>query len=219
RGWALHQLGLYDSAIVDYNKAIQLDSEFAYAYNNRGHYLIQLGLYDSANLDFNKAIQLDPKYAMAYNNRSYIFYTRGLYDSAILDYNVAIQLDPEFAMAYTNRGYAYFNNGDYSAAYKDKLRAIELDSTDIYAQVSLGEVLGRMGKEEKALAQFSWIIRRWPERPNGYWARGEYYHYTKQWDLAISDLEKVFELNPNGYSNSETLLQEAREKLAEQQSY
>ena len=70
RGIAYVELGQYQMAIEDYNKAIRLKPGIMLqAYNNRGNVYTKLGQYQMAIEDFNKAIRLKPDYAYAYNNR------------------------------------------------------------------------------------------------------------------------------------------------------
>jgi tetratricopeptide (TPR) repeat protein len=60
---------IYERAIEDYNKTIELDPNYAEAYNNRGNAYSGLKEYERAIEDYNKTIELDPNYAKAYTNR------------------------------------------------------------------------------------------------------------------------------------------------------
>ena len=60
-------LGDYESAIVDFDAAIRLNSDYAEVYNNRGNVRVCQGDYESAIVDFDAAIRLNPDYAQAYN--------------------------------------------------------------------------------------------------------------------------------------------------------
>ena len=59
----------YEAAVRDFSKAIELNPEYATAYNNRGFAYMKLSKYNEAIIDFDKAIELNSKYATAYNNR------------------------------------------------------------------------------------------------------------------------------------------------------
>jgi tetratricopeptide (TPR) repeat protein len=65
----LSDKGEVDRAIQDYNKAIDLNSEDATAYNNRGSACAHKGDLDAAIQDYSKAIDLNPEDAAAYYNR------------------------------------------------------------------------------------------------------------------------------------------------------
>lgn len=59
----------YNGSIVDYSKAIEVDSNFSLAYYNRGISKYNLQNYNEAILDYDKAIELNPNYSDAYTNR------------------------------------------------------------------------------------------------------------------------------------------------------
>jgi len=61
--------GLYDESISGYNKAIEINPQYADAYNNRGVTFSLKGDYDRAIADYNKALEINPQYADAYHNR------------------------------------------------------------------------------------------------------------------------------------------------------
>ena len=63
-----YQIAEYIEAIEDYSKAIEVNSQYTYAYNNRGVTKEILKDYMGAIADYNKAIELDPKCTTAYNN-------------------------------------------------------------------------------------------------------------------------------------------------------
>ena len=63
-------LSLYEEAIPNFTKAIQLYSDYALAYFNRGVSYSNLGEYQNAIDDYTKAIKLDPDDALAYSNRA-----------------------------------------------------------------------------------------------------------------------------------------------------
>ena len=69
RGITKIELGDYSGAIADFDKAIELDSNYAGAYINRGTAKSELQDLIGAITDYNKAIELDPNFAIAYINR------------------------------------------------------------------------------------------------------------------------------------------------------
>ena len=148
----------YDLALVDYDKAIELDPEYATAYNNRGIAYRHLGEYEKALADYGKAIELDPEYAYAYNNRGNTYGDLGEHEKALADYSKAIELDPEFARAYNNRGNTYEDLGEYEQAIADYSKAIELDPGGAAAYNNRGNAYRHLGEYEKAIADYGKAI-------------------------------------------------------------
>ena len=89
-----YERGECDLAISDYSRAIELDPNFAEAYNNRAYtYMVQHN-YAAALPDLDKAIELRPGYVNALMNRGdiYNYYYHINYDRAIADYDRALKL-------------------------------------------------------------------------------------------------------------------------------
>ena len=126
QGFDAFQAKEYQNAIIYYNKAIQLNPDFAATYNNRGVAKKNLQDYTGAITDYNKAIQLNPEDAKAYLNRGVAKNDLQDYTGAITDYNKAIQLNPEDAEAYYNRGNVNIYFKDYTKAITDFNKAIQL---------------------------------------------------------------------------------------------
>ena len=106
RGNTKSELGLYHTAISDYDKAIRLDPDSALAYISRGRAKYSLKQYFAAIFDYDTALLLKPDFADAYNNRGLAKYNLKQYFAAISDYDTAIRLNPDFADAYCARGLA-----------------------------------------------------------------------------------------------------------------
>ncbi|MFK7906533.1 MAG: caspase family protein [Chitinophagales bacterium] len=87
RGESNQILGANNKALEDYNKAIEVNPNYAMAYQNRGmlrqSYLFD---YEGALKDYNMAIRLDAKFELAYFNRASLKYSMGDSDGALKDY-------------------------------------------------------------------------------------------------------------------------------------
>ncbi|MEI0476554.1 tetratricopeptide repeat protein [Brachyspira pulli] len=59
RGIIKYDMGLFEDAIKDYDRAIELDNNYFEAYCNRANAKYSLGLYKEALKDYKKALELD----------------------------------------------------------------------------------------------------------------------------------------------------------------
>ena len=124
-GYAKYRLDQYQAAIVDYDAAINLQSDFAPAYYFRGTVKRSLGQYKEAIEDYDIAIDLKNDFAFAYYFRGTIRGDLGEHFIAIQDYNKAIDAKPDFAFAYLRRGIANYLLDRNWAAKKDWETALE----------------------------------------------------------------------------------------------
>ncbi|MGA2777296.1 MAG: tetratricopeptide repeat protein [Steroidobacteraceae bacterium] len=93
-GLAFMELGKPDAAIISYEQAIALDSEYAEAYYARGIALEVLRRPDAALASYDRAIAIKANHADAHVNRGNTL--RGLrrFEEAIASYDAAIALNP-----------------------------------------------------------------------------------------------------------------------------
>lgn len=92
-----YDIGNCRQAVVQYSKAIQLDPDFAQAYNNRAYTNMRMRNYKDALPDLDKAISIKPDYVSALMNRGdiYNYYYAIDRKKAIEDYKRVISLGKE----------------------------------------------------------------------------------------------------------------------------
>jgi len=141
--------------ITLYTKAIELNPQYALAYNNRGYVHYTQKDFAQALQDLNQAIALNPNYAMAYNNRGKVYDKLKEYQRAWEDYDRAIRLKPDFTAAYVNRGNVYFMRQDYDLALMDYDRAIALKPDYAAAYHSRATIYHQQGDIEQARTNYT----------------------------------------------------------------
>jgi len=127
RGLAYENEGLYDKAIADYTKVIQLKAGNADAYNNRANAYAYKGAYTKALADYAKALQLKPGFAASYNGRAWTYHLMGNDAKALADANKSISLVASDANAYETRGEIYEKLGQREKAIADYRKSVALD--------------------------------------------------------------------------------------------
>jgi tetratricopeptide (TPR) repeat protein len=68
-----YERGDCGKALSDYTKAIEMNPNFAEAYNNRAYTYMRMRTYPNALTDLNKALELHPNYIHALMNRGDIY--------------------------------------------------------------------------------------------------------------------------------------------------
>ena len=82
----------FQGALLDFNKAINLNPDFSLTYNNRGAIKLFLKDYNGALLDLNRSIVLDPNDKWAYYNRALVFLNLNLNTAACDDLEKSAKL-------------------------------------------------------------------------------------------------------------------------------
>jgi tetratricopeptide (TPR) repeat protein len=93
------------AAMIDFNKAIELNPKFTDSYVKRGNLYRTLVNDDKALEDFNTAIKTDPNNFVAYINRALLYKDLKNVSAAMADFEIAIKLEPNNPYPYINRGY------------------------------------------------------------------------------------------------------------------
>ena len=134
----------YQKAIESYTTAINLNPNFAEAYNNRGNAYIQLQNYQQATQDLQNAVRLNNSDARIHNNLGGLYLLQRNYSSAISEYTMAINLNPNLFTAYYNRAGAYCSLGQFQQALPDVQRAMALNPSDTDAQNLYRQIQSRL---------------------------------------------------------------------------
>jgi len=92
-GFAYGFMGQYELALQSVNRALEIDPQYAPAYENRGSINLYLGDYQKAIDDFSIAIHMTPDVAILYYERAMAYEKVGDKQSAIEDYVTYLDLD------------------------------------------------------------------------------------------------------------------------------
>lgn len=119
RGYLLLKNGEYNSALIDYNRAIEINPKEADYYLNRGVIHEKLKQLKEAYDDYSIAIKLDESLSSAWLNRGNVLLKLNKEKLAIEDYSAAIIFEADYAAAYYNRGIVYYRLKQYAEACHD----------------------------------------------------------------------------------------------------
>lgn len=190
-----------ERALSDYDQAIRLNSNNAYAYSGRAIRLKHQGELDRAIADWTAFIQLKPNSGWAYMLRSEIWLRKSDYDRAIEDSSRAIKLWPgnasdlERRLAIEMRGWANLYSKRIDFALADFNDALEQNPKSAYAIRGRARVFEVKDELDRAINDYNEIIRLDPESVEIYVERALLHGRMGNMSAANSDIETALRLD------------------------
>lgn len=127
RAKVLVQLGDYDMALADAERAAELDPDNPDAHYHRA---IAQPAGEEALAAYDRAIELDPESHLYRGQRAMTHLQLGDYEEAIADARFAVERDPGYANWHWALGAAHLFNSDWADGEEHMNRAIELGHQD-----------------------------------------------------------------------------------------
>ena len=110
----------------------------------------------------------------------------------------AVRLAPDNAQYRRARSGFMFDRGDYRTSLEDSLKAAELEGPgSSYPYYTAGLAAGALGSYEEARKFFNEAIRRQPSNGQYYAGLAFAEFNLKRYDVALSQIEKAIQLEPN----------------------
>ncbi len=197
QGLLCNESGDKQSALADFNRAIELDPNHVAAYYNRGVIRNESGDKQGALADFTCAIELDPQHASALYNRGFVRNELGDKQGAIEDYNSPLEINPNHASAYYNRGVIRNELGDKRGAVEDYNSALEINPNHAKAYNARGVLHYELGEKQEAIEDFNSAVKINPNHAAVYYNRGVIHYEIGNKQEAIEDFNQTLLLNPN----------------------
>ena len=107
-----------DSAMMDFNKAIELNPDKFEGYSNRGNMNCILGKFDEGLKDYNMALKLNPDLKDGYINRGRLLKDKNRIDEAMQDFNVYIEKEGPDPNVYLWMAQCYAAKSDFTSAVR-----------------------------------------------------------------------------------------------------
>ncbi|MDX2135996.1 MAG: tetratricopeptide repeat protein [Saprospiraceae bacterium] len=126
RGAAHASVGIYDKALDDLNKGLEIEPDNKNGYFNRSLVYYSTQQYDNAVADYTEYLKYDPLNANVWYERGMIRRAQNKNDEAVADLTRALQLNPNLGIAYLERARANAQAGNKAAAQQDYQRAKQM---------------------------------------------------------------------------------------------
>jgi tetratricopeptide (TPR) repeat protein len=200
RSNAYYSLGLYDEAISDLKKILQLNNDDHTALNYLIDYADKLGRLQEA-IDFiEKEAKISKDNAGIYTEIGNKFLAAKNYENARLFYNKTLEINPNDTNAYRNLGMVEEAGEHLDEAMKFYTRALELSLGQNEKPATnyndIGNIYFAKNDFENARAQYDNAISHDPEFYYAYYNLGYLTERLNQTDEAIGYYNKALQINP-----------------------
>ena len=160
----LFQLKKYDSAIIEWQKAIKLKPDYHFGYNNLGNAFLLKNDFKQALENYDKAISINPKYYEAIYNKANIYFKLKDYTNAIKHYDKTLSLNSNYISAYQGKALTFKKIEKFNDAINEWQKIINLDSKNENAYVQKGDLLFDKNLLMDALACYEEAYKINPDR-------------------------------------------------------
>lgn len=197
-----------DTAIELYQKAIQLDPNFALgyagladAYSKGPTYGYPETTMDKAFELASKAIALDPNLAEGYKALGNAYFYKGKLRRALEAQHKAIELNPNYAVVIGNLGNTYAQIGNLEEALRWTKKNVELDPTTAFSYYLLGGVYLSFYDFAEAEHYINKSLELQPDFTFGYQALIDLYIAQGNCPKATQKSQEMLSIDPESQTN------------------
>lgn len=195
-GEAHRNLGDYETALTEYDTAIDLDPNFAPAYVGRAQTLLALGEDVAFSADLKNAIALDPNLKIGYLELADYQLSQGDAEATLATLEDAAELLAGHPRYQFLRGKALLALRQYDEALVAAETAYQLDITALPVYLLLGEALLRNDQPQEALGYIQTFGLYEQDDPDYYSLLGwVYYEIGEDYQVAFDAIDKAFAID------------------------
>lgn len=196
-GLLLLQRGDHQAALQEFNQALQIKTDDAYAHNNIGNVLAQEGNLDEAMVHFRAAVHIDPYNAEAHGNIGNVLAARGDWPGATAAFGDAIRIKPRSADAHSNLGNVLALQGNTEAAILHYRSALAADPDFAAAHHNLAVLLAQSNNVNEAIEHWRTAIALNPNAADSHASLGMVLAERGQLDEATAHLNAALRVQPD----------------------
>jgi DNA-binding winged helix-turn-helix (wHTH) protein/TolB-like protein/Flp pilus assembly protein TadD len=142
----------WSGAEEEYQRAIELNPNYATAYQWAALNLAAIGRQDEAISQMRRAEELDPVSLIINSNTEWVLYLARRNDEAITHCQKTLDIDPSFFATHKYLGLLYMKKGMYEQAIAEYQKARDLSVDDPHIIALIGHCYALAGKVERARA-------------------------------------------------------------------
>lgn len=191
----------HETAIKFFQRAIQVDSDFAYCYTLLGHELVLTEELEKALSCFRTAILKNPRHYNAWFGIGTIYSKQERYQLAEIHYTKALQINPKNSVLMVHIGMMQFFLNRIEQAVQTLNHAIAIDPKNPLCKFHRGSMYFSMGKYQEALRELEELKQIVPKESVVYYLIGKIHKKLGNVDSALMHFSWATDLDPKGANN------------------
>ncbi len=204
-GNALLEKGQVDDAILQFQKAVEINPDRAEDQSNLGVALVRSGRPDEAVEHYNAALKINPNDAKAQYGLGYAFLRKGRPDDAAAHFRKGLEIEPGHAEGHNAFGMALVQEGHTAEAMEKFSEALRIDPGFAEAHYNLGDALAQAGRTDEAIVHLQAALEINPNYAEAHNDLGISFAQKGRLSEAITQFQSALHLNPNYQSAQENL--------------
>lgn len=192
--------GNFGEAIACWQRAVELQPDFADAYQQQGYVFQKQEEFEQAISCYLKALEINPNWAETHYNLGLCFVQQNRWSEAIAHFQEAIKLKPDDAQTYGDCGKAFLEQGKIDEAILYFQTAIQLKSSFAEAygsQINVFTYANKIDEKDSVKVTFLNTLQAKKKLQNIYQVFGDVLLAVGKVDLAILAYKKALTSQPN----------------------
>lgn len=187
----------YESAIADYDKALETSPDNASSWYHRGLALSFMNRYEEALESLDKALAISPDDPKVWIGKGLSLRLLGRHQEAIHSYDRALEIQPDNHNVWNYKGISLSFLGRYKEACRSYDKSLKSKSDLSYVWANRGNVLKSLGRYEDAIASYDKALEIDPGNCWFWFDRAQTLARMGRSREAIDNYAKVIELKPD----------------------
>jgi len=191
----------HDIAIRYFQRAIQVDSQFVYAYTLLGHEFVLIDELDKALAAFRNALRLNARHYNAWYGVGMVYYKQEKFVLAEFHFTRALSINPQSSALLCNIGVVQHALKKSDRALSTLDRAIAIDPRNPLCKFHRASVLFASDKHNEALVELEELKQIVPKESLVYFLIAKVHKKLGNTHLALINFSWATDLDPKGTNN------------------
>ncbi|XP_077475035.1 cell division cycle protein 27 homolog [Stigmatopora argus] len=191
----------HDIAIKFFQRAIQVDPSFAYAYTLLGHEFVMTEELERGLACFRNAIRVSNRHYNAWYGLGMIYFKQEKFNLAEIHFRKALGINPQSSVLLCHIGVVQHALKKSDAALETLNKAIGIDPKNPLCKFHRASILFANDKYKAALQELGELKQIVPKESLVYFLIGKVYKKLGQTHLALMNFSWAMDLDPKGANN------------------